>query len=374
MNIAIFSYNNNAYSETFIAAHKNLLDGNIFFYYGEVLKKIKLEHSTFDLSAGYGIKKTILRRLFKNYRKKTNPEMLLVKSLKANDVDVILIEYGTFAHALLPVLRAVNIPFVVHFHGADASIRSLVKKCDNYREVFQRAQSVIAVSRIMEKSLFNLGCPSNKLVYNPCGPNDDFFNLNSTKKSKDLISIGRFVDKKAPYFNIIAFNEVVKVIPDAKLYMAGDGVLLDTCKNLVDFFNIKDSVIFLGVITPESFKKLLLNSRALVQHSITTVNGDMEGTPVSIMEAQAAAVPVISTFHAGIQDVVQSNRTGILVEEKDVNGMANAMIRLLKDVELAQEYGINSRENVRANFSMSKHIGILNKVLLESVTKDISRD
>lgn len=369
MNIALFSYHNNAYSETFIAAHKNFLKGKVYHYHGVVLKQIKLEHCTFDLSIDYGIKKLILRRLSSNYKKRTNPEMLLASNLKANNIDAILIEYGTFAHSLLPVLRIIDIPFIVHFHGADASIRSLIKKCDYYREVFFRAKSVIIVSRVMEKSLLDLGCSANKLIYNPCGPKDDFLKLESTKISHNLISIGRFVDKKAPYLTILAFSKVLDQFPKAKLIMAGDGPLLNTCVNLVEHLGITESVSFPGVITPDEFRDLLRTCRAFVQHSIVAQNGDMEGTPVAIMEAQAAAVPVIATYHAGIPDVVMNECMGILVNEKDVNGMANAMLTLLNDLEMAKKMGANARKNIRANFSMTKHIGILNKVLNESTTR-----
>ena len=65
----------------------------------------------------------------------------------------------------------------------------------------------------------------------------------------------------------------------------------------------------------------LKSSTAFAQHSITAENGDMEGTPVGIVEASYAGLPVISTFHAGIPDVINNRETGLLVEEHDVEEM-----------------------------------------------------
>lgn len=76
--------------------------------------------------------------------------------------------------------------------------------------------------------------------------------------------------------------------------MAGDGYLHNTVKNLARFLGIERQVFFPGVIPPESFADYLKESLAFFQHSITAKNGDMEGTPVAILEAGAAGLPVIS--------------------------------------------------------------------------------
>ena len=84
---------------------------------------------------------------------------------------------------------------------------------------------------------------------------------------------------------------------------------------------------------------ILKNFLAFVQHSIIAANGDAEGTPVSILEAGAAGVPVISTKHAGIPDLVLDNITGFLVEEHDVEEMILKMIQLLKEPSSARIHG-----------------------------------
>jgi len=124
---------------------------------------------------------------------------------------------------------------------------------------------------------------------------------------------------------------------------------------------------FLGVITPEFYRELLSNSLAFVQHSITADNGDMEGTPVALSEASIAGLPVISTFHAGIPDVIVHGKTGLLSHEHDVEDMANNMLQVLNDKELAKKMGASGKQYMRENFSLDKHIKILQNLLEQAV-------
>ena len=145
--------------------------------------------------------------------------------------------------------------------------------------------------------------------------------------------------------------------------MAGEGHLLNTCGNLVKYFKLDKNVTFVGIITSEEFQDYLKNSLAFVQHSITAANGDAEGTPVSILEAGAEGVPVISTKHAGIPDIVLDNITGFLVEEHDVEEMILKMIQLLKEPGLARSMGQNAKQRIRENFSLRRHIDLLDELL-----------
>ncbi|MGG5487538.1 glycosyltransferase family 4 protein [Gaetbulibacter sp. PBL-D1] len=293
-------------------------------------------------------------------------DCMLRTSFKQQGVDVVLVEYGTQAHNLRGVLASLGLPVVVHFHGYDASRQDVIARCDAYREVFQLASKVIAVSRVMETTLLKLGCPKAKLVYNVYGPQPEFETINPTFAKKQLIGIGRFTDKKAPYYTLMAFKEVVHKHPDARLLLAGDGTLLNVCKNLVKHYGLEKQVVFLDVITPQTYRNLLSESLAFVQHSITADNGDMEGTPLAVLEASAAGLPVISTYHAGIPDVVVHGETGLLCEEHDVKAMTQNMLRLLDDVDYAQQLGRAGQERVNRFFTLERHIGVL-QALLEEV-------
>ncbi len=361
MNIAIFSPSQNPYSETFIQAHKTYLKDNVFYYYGPN-GNMKLEGSDHLMSKSERWSYRLIRKI-KNYSFNYTNQQSILSSLKKQAIDVVLVEYGTHAYHLLDLLKQSRLPIVVHFHGFDASVNAVVKKCNNYKDVFDYAAKIIAVSKKMEQMLLDTGCPKKKLIYNVYGPQPEFEIVSPNFSRKQFISIGRFTDKKAPYYTIMAFKEVATRHPDAKLLLAGDGELQNMCQNLVKHYQLENQVQFLGIISPDAYRALLAESLAFVQHSIRSENGDMEGTPLAVLEASVAGLPVISTYHAGIPDVIIHGETGLLNEEHDVNTMAKHMARLLDDMQYAKQLGANGKNHILEHYSMQRHIKSLQDIL-----------
>jgi len=151
--------------------------------------------------------------------------------------------------------------------------------------------------------------------------------------------------------------------------LAGEGELLETCKELVKQNHIEKSVFLPGVFNAEQLKLWLKESMAFVQHSITASNGDMEGTPVVVCEASLAGLPVVSTFHAGIPDVIIDGKTGLLVNEGDIEGMARNMIWILDNPEKTKEMGMAGKENIWRNFNTKKHIKVLDEIIYKAARK-----
>ncbi len=364
MILGILSPNENAYSETFIQAHKSLPFKIFFYCNGRVpvqlagtVGLVRLSHKIY-----FKLKSLINKKL-------TASEQILKYLLRKKKVECVLAEYGVTAAASLRVIQSLNLPLIVHFHGFDASDRNfLLKYKEKYIEVFQYAGAVVSVSRKMTEDLIALGCHPDKIVLNTYGPNPDFFNIRPNFNSKNFIAIGRFVDKKAPHLTIKAFSALAKRCPDAHLFMAGEGNLLKYCQDLVKDLGIGQQVSFLGILPKSQIVRFFSNSLAFVQHSVTAKNGDSEGTPVAILEASAAGLPVIATRHAGISDVIEDGITGFLVEEFDTAGMANYMIELCENPEKAKVMGARGKEFIRSNFTLEKHLSrlteIINKAML----------
>ena len=297
------------------------------------------------------------RRLWNMQTSPASVRRALGRFFKRHGVDVILAEFGDAGAAVAEVAAAHDIPLVVHFHGHDAHRKSLLTTdmLVRYQFMFKTAAAVLVVSRYMRDTLVELGCPVDKLIYNPYGPRERFFKVQPDYRPT-VLSVGRFTDIKANYLVLMAFQQAVGQVPGSGLVMAGSGELLETCRTLAEVWGLQQVVSFPGAVEHARVHELFSQACCFAQHSVVPSYGDAEGTPNTILEASAAALPVIATRHAGIPDVVRDGVTGFLVEERDVQGMADAMVRLLKDPQLCREMGRNGRQRVQTCFSSSQHL------------------
>jgi glycosyltransferase involved in cell wall biosynthesis len=166
--------------------------------------------------------------------------------------------------------------------------------------------------------------------------------------------VGRLVEKKAPHLTIEAFGRIAHQYPQAQLDIIGDGPLAGRCHALVQQLGLRERVHMHGVRSSEYVARLMGEVSLFVQHSLTAPNGDTEGLPVTILEAMASALPVVSTWHSGIPEAVRNGITGLLVEERDVEGMAASMATVLDNPRRAAAMGAAGRERVLRHFTLEQ--------------------
>jgi glycosyltransferase involved in cell wall biosynthesis len=276
-------------------------------------------------------------------------------------IDVVLAEFGLTGVAVMGACRQLNLPLVVHFHGYDMSVRQVLEQYGPaYSRMFQQAAALVAVSRLMQRSLIALGAPPERVHYNPCGVDCEMFGGAAPAESPPVVlAAARFVEVKGAQLTLAAFASVLRECPDARLRMIGDGPLLEECRALSDGLAIGHAVTFPGRQPHNVVAEEMRRARLFAQHSIEAASGAIEGTPVAILEAGASGLPVVSTRHGGIPDVVIDNETGLLVEERDVEAMAQQMLRLLRDPALAGSLGRAARRRVETHFSATHSINCL---------------
>ncbi len=368
--ISVVSPNKGVYSETFIRAHIDHLPGKVKALFGYPLPRETGDGEVLYTDAGLTFRViNVLGVNFLGYPEGWYQARRLKQYLVRNNVQVVLAEYGHMGVAMMEVCREAKIPLVVHFHGHDAyHSKILDHEGRRYHELFQSSAALVVVSNDMLQQLIKLGAPNEKIFLNPCGVGISQFNgADPANADPVIISVGRFVDKKAPHLTIIAFSQVLESYPEARLILIGEGPLLEACRQITNSLAISRSVEFRGVCAHDQVAKELQSARVFVQHSMRTSYGDSEGTPVAVLEASAAGLPVVATRHAGIKDVVLDGQTGLLVEEGDINGMAQAMCQLVQNPLLAAQFGKLGRERVLREFSMEKSINGLWKIIEDCI-------
>lgn len=368
--IAIAAPHTGAYSETFIRTHILRLPFQIVSLTGSQLTLTGSNSNLLESSRLSRLVDTLQRRLgtscavrFRNQR--------IAKFLTEAGVSLVLGEYGMVAAQMTSACRLCRIPLIAHFHGYDAHCIDVLSYHESdYKTLFGYARAVVGSSRAMCRQLVSLGASPEQVHYIPYFVDPHVF----TESRPDMqpptfLAVGRFVEKKAPHLTILAFSKLLSHAPEARLRLIGEGPLLGACKSLTRALGIADAVDFLGVQSHEQVSKAMQSARCFVQHSVIATDGDSEGTPVAILEAQAAGLPVVATRHTGIEDVVVHATTGFLVDEANTEEMAKCMQLMVDRPSEARELGKAARARVLEHFGYPQTLGKLS-TLITTIIRD----
>jgi len=161
-----------------------------------------------------------------------------------------------------------------------------------------------------------------------------------------------------------AFRRAAEVCPNLRLHYVGTGELSSAVHQFVLAFNLQNKVTLLGVQKNEVVQKLMKDADIYVQHSMTdSETGDEEGMPVSILEAMANSLPIVSTHHAGIPEAVINGFNGYLVDEGNSEVMAERIVELARDSELRRRFGVAGWRRTKECFSWEKERSELLRIL-----------
>jgi len=369
LKICIIKPNKSSYSETFIQTQIELLTGEKYVLYGGDFPVYQSDGKFLIRSVTGILWYLILKRLFKK-RDIAVRNRDLVSYLKRHKIDVVLAQYGTVGATVAKACTMAEVPLVIHFHGVDAHQYQLLNTFrDLYKKAFAYASALIVVSEDMRESLIQLGADNRKIHLIPYGVRTDLFKPTKLSDEPHFLSIGRLIDKKAPIITLNAFAQVAQQFPTAHLSMVGEGPLAQEARTRVKELGIEKHVTFTGVLDREAIIHLMAHAYGYLQHSVTAKDGDMEGTPNTILEASAAGLPIVSTRHAGIKEAVIEGTTGCLVDEYDQEAMAQCMLNLSSSRHLAIQMGQAAREHILKHYDIRKQIAKLNRILQEVARK-----
>ena len=285
------------------------------------------------------------------------PDLFLLERMaRSEGVSLLHAHQGTVGCYFLDVARRLGCPLVVTFHGRDASQNLRYPSCvARYREMWAEAALVVAVSERIRERLVEAGCPKDKTVCVHTGvpvqemPYRDPLPALREEPAR-ILCVGRLVEKKGHAFLLQSLAAVRRAGWDARLRLIGEGPLLASLQGLAQELGIAEAVKFEGVQSQDYVKDALRNAHVFALASVTPPSGDEEGIPVVLMEAMATGVPVVSTWHGGIPELVEHEVNGLLAPPGDHDALADKLLTVLNDAPLAQRLARAARHRVEQHF------------------------
>lgn len=244
------------------------------------------------------------------------------------------------------------------FHGVDMSQNLQLLGEDLYTPLFKSGDCFLPISQYWKSRLIELGCDADKIFIHRMGIDSEKFVFRSRTKAAHepakLISVSRLAEKKGLEYGIRAVAALVQEGLQLEYLIIGDGELREPLTSLIDQLAVGHAVKLLGPKNHTEVLETLGSSHILLAPSITAKDGNQEGIPVALMEAMAMGMPVVSTFHSGIPELVEDGISGYLVAEKDTDALSEKLRALVQQPESWPAMGASGRKKVEDEYDIHK--------------------
>jgi colanic acid/amylovoran biosynthesis glycosyltransferase len=248
--------------------------------------------------------------------------------------DLIHAHFGPVGYRSLKLKHTLKVPLVTTFYGYDTNpVPNNTKWQSERRDLLLQGDHFLVEGPFMRETLTKLGCPPERIKIQRIGV--DLEQLPPIKrKGPRLVPVilfaARFIEKKGLQYGLSALCSLHRAGYRFECRIIGNGPLETALREFVVQNKLTGMIRFLGGVRHSEYLEELSNADIFVQPSVIADNGDTEGgAPTTILEAQACGVPVISTTHADIPNIVVRDQSAILVSERNSEELAAAMARLL---------------------------------------------
>lgn len=256
---------------------------------------------------------------------------------------------------ILPAVLA-RVPVVIHLHGAEfhlfyerecpAAARRFV------RWIFERAERVIVLSESW-RNWANSVFPQARIRVVPNPVSMPTQSQSSQRATSSILFLGQIGKRKGVYDLLEAASRLAAGLPDLRVLLGGDGEL-DAVRERAKILDIAQHVELLGWV--HGAKK----ERLLGQATIFVLPSYNEGLPMSVLEAMAHGLPVVSTTVGGIPEAVADGVEGFLVQPGDIDALADRLQRLLNDGQLRARMAAAARRKAEDKFGA---VGVVRKIM-----------
>lgn len=283
------------------------------------------------------------------------------------DARLLHVHFGYQGIKMAGLKRHLKIPMIVSFYGRDAFSFPFEKKHNKKRlvKMFQQADKILVLGPYMRDSLVDLGCPASKIIIHHLGVDDSKLVYSQRKHDPSrpikFLLASSFVEKKGVDICLKALSNLKNRF-DFTVDIIGDGPLKPTLQEIVQSGNMEDIVTFHGYQPYDFFISLASQSDVFLQASKTGRLNDKEGTPMSLVDVMATGLPVVSTKHSDIPEIVKDGETGFLAQENSVSDFEKAIMKMISNLSELSEYSKKSRNWILEQFSLEKQSERLSKI------------
>ena len=271
------------------------------------------------------------------------------------DFDIIHCHFGALGlkAVLLRDAGAIRGRIVTAFHGEDITNYPRQFAPGHYDRLFADGDLFQPISARWNGALEALGCPMERVRVHRMGIDLAAFPMRGAPRADvgpiRILAVARLVEKKGLSD---AIRAVAQLRCPCDFVIIGDGPLRESLQGLVSALQLTDRVRLLGSMTRSDIRGALQQADIFLAPSVTATDGDIEGIPVAIMEAMATGIPVVSTRHSGIPELVRDTVSGFLLDEGDVPGLASRLTQLAGDPALRARMGDAGRRIVESDFDV----------------------
>jgi colanic acid/amylovoran biosynthesis glycosyltransferase len=287
--------------------------------------------------------------------------------LKHQEYDIIHCQFGTLS-AMALLFRDLGIlsgKLIVTFRGIDISNYVQEKGENVYDQLFAEGEFFLANCEFFRQKALKIGCNPDKIVVHGSGIDCRQFPFKPRYFPTDgivrIATTGRLVEKKGIEYGIKAIARLSQTHPNIEFNIIGDGPLKADFEKLIEELNIGHAVKLLGWKQHQEIAEILDTCHLFLAPSVTAADGNQDAPVNTLKEAMAMGLPVISTYHGGIPELVEDGVSGFLVPEKDANAIAQKLAYLIEHPELWESMGSSGRRRVEEKYDMEK----LNDELVE---------
>lgn len=294
-----------------------------------------------------------------------------------NDYDIVMFQLG---HKLFDIREGHNFKgkfdirkshnfkgkIVVRLLGFD--ITAFLKENPHaYDYYFEACDLFMPVCEAFTKFLIQAGCNPDKIIVSHSSIDCSTFTFKQKTITQDdtinIISAGRFVEKKGFIYSIQAIADLIKEYPSIRYTIIGEGVLKKECQDLIKKLGVADKIKLDSWYSHDKYIPILQNSHIFVLTSVTAQNNDQEGIPNVLIEAMATGAITVASDHSGNSELISHKKSGFLVPERNSKAIYNTIKYIIKNYNKLLPMQQAALEKVYESFEMEKENDKLETIL-----------